>query len=221
MAIIEQNSMPFRPYARLMNILGDQLITDKKVAVIEIIKNSYDADANFVKVRFNNMSNIKFNDLSKEDQAYIEIEDDGCGMSLDIIKNIWLRPATPNKFDKKKRKNNKTEKGRIIQGEKGIGRFAIHKLGEKIELYTKAKGQNEVKLEMNFIDFNPDDLNLFNQQTDYKLLDEVSNNWYVQSPPERITNESGTVIRIYNIREHWSQNDYKELYKNIQRMMPL
>lgn len=213
--------MPFRPYARLMNILGDQLITDKKVAVIEIIKNSYDADANFVKVRFNNMSNIKFNDLSKEDQAYIEIEDDGCGMSLDIIKNIWLRPATPNKFDKKKRKNNKTEKGRIIQGEKGIGRFAIHKLGEKIELYTKAKGQNEVKLEMNFIDFNPDDLNLFNQQTDYKLLDEVSNNWYVQSPPERITNESGTVIRIYNIREHWSQNDYKELYKNIQRMMPL
>lgn len=220
MAIIEQNSMPFRPYARLMNILGDQLITDKKVAVIEIIKNSYDADANFVKVRFNNMSNIKFNDLSKEDQAYIEIEDDGCGMSLDIIKNIWLRPATPNKFDKKKRKNNKTEKGRIIQGEKGIGRFAIHKLGEKIELYTKAKGQNEVKLEMNFIDFNPDDLNLFNQQTDYKLLDEVSNNWYVQSPPERITNESGTVIRIYNIREHWSQNDYKELYKNIQRMMP-
>ena len=120
----------------------------------------------------------------------------------------------------KKRKNNKTDKGRIIQGEKGIGRFAIHKLGESIELYTKAKGQNEVKLEMNFVDFNPDDINLFNQQTDYKLLDEVSNNWYVQDPPEKVTRESGTIIRIYNIREHWSENDYKELYKNIQRMMP-
>jgi len=71
MAIIEQNSMPFRPYARLMNILGDQLITDKKVAVIEIIKNSYDADAGWVKVRFNNMSNVKLNDLPKEEQAYI------------------------------------------------------------------------------------------------------------------------------------------------------
>ncbi len=220
MAIIEQNSMPFRPYARLMNILGDQLITDKKVAVIEIIKNSYDADANWVKVRFNNMSNVKLNDLPEEEQAYIEIEDDGCGMSLDIIKNVWLRPATPNKFDKKKRKDNKTEKGRIIQGEKGIGRFAIHKLGEKIELYTKAKGQNEVKVEMNFVDFNPDDVNLFNQPTEYKLLDEVSNNWYVQNPPERVIGESGTVIRIYNIRESWTQNDFKELYKNIQRMMP-
>lgn len=220
MAIIEQSSMPFRPYARLMNVIGDQLITDKKVAVIEIIKNSYDADASIVKVRFCNMSNVGFNSLPKEEQAFIEIEDNGCGMSLDVIKNVWLRPATPNKFDKKKRKNLTTEKGRIIQGEKGIGRFAIHKLGEKIELYTKAKGENEVKLEMNFVDFNPDDANLFNQPTEYKLLDEVSNNWYVQNPSERVMNESGTIIRIYNIRELWSLNDYKELYQNIQRMMP-
>ncbi|MGX8713201.1 MAG: ATP-binding protein [bacterium] len=219
MAIIEHDSQPFRPYARLMNILGDQLITDKKVAVIEIVKNGYDADANCVKVRFGNMANVGFNDLSPEEQAYIEIEDDGYGMTLDTIKNVWLRPATPNKFDKKRKKDNKTKKGRIIQGEKGIGRFAVHKLGEKIELFTKAKGQNEVKLEMNFVDFNPDDLNLFNQQTDYKLLDEVSNNWYVQDPPERIINNTGTIIRISNIREKWSENDYKELYKNIQRMM--
>lgn len=220
MAIIEQNSMPFRPYARLMNIIGDQLITDKKVAVIEIIKNSYDADASVVKVRFCNMSNVGYNSLPKEEQAYIEIEDDGCGMSLDVIKNVWLRPATPNKFDKKKRLDLRTGKGRIVQGEKGIGRFAIHKLGEKIELYTKAKGENEVKLEMNFVDFNPDDANLFNQPTEYKLLEEVANNWYVQDPPVRVTNESGTIIRIYNIRELWSANDYKELYQNIQRMMP-
>lgn len=220
MAVIEHSSMPFRPYARLMNVIGDQLITDKKVAVIEIIKNSYDADASVVKVRFCNMSNVGYNDLPKEEQAYIEIEDDGCGMSLDIIKNVWLRPATPNKYDKKKRQDIRTEKGRVVQGEKGIGRFAIHKLGEKIELYTKAKGENEIKLEMNFVDFNPDDANLFNQPADYKLLDEVANNWYVQDPPERVINESGTIIRIYNIRELWSANDYKELYQNFQRMMP-
>lgn len=220
MAIIEQNSMPFKPYARLMNILGDQLITDKKVAVIEIVKNSYDADATNVQIRFCNISNVGFNSLTRDEQAYIEIEDNGCGMSLDTIKNVWLRPATPNKFDRKRRNNYKTEKGRIIQGEKGIGRFAIHKLGERIELYTKAKGENEIKLEMNFVDFNPDNINLFNQQSDYKLLDEVSNNWYVHDVPEKIINESGTIIRIYNIREQWSQNDFKELYKNIQRMMP-
>ena len=220
MAILEQNSLPFRPYARLMNVIGDQLITDKKVAVIELIKNCYDADASIVKVRFCNMANVGLNSFPIEEQAYIEIEDNGCGMNLEIIKKVWLRPATPNKFDKKRRKDLRTEKGRIVQGEKGIGRFAIHKLGERIDLFTKARGDNEVKLEMNFVDFNPDDVNLFNQPADYKLLDEVSNTWYVQDPPERIITESGTVIRISNIREPWSPNDYKELYQNIQRMMP-
>lgn len=77
MAIIENNSMPFKPYARLMNILGDQLITDKIVAVIELLKNCYDADSPIAEIRFVNMSNIGFNTLPLEEQAYIEIKDFG------------------------------------------------------------------------------------------------------------------------------------------------
>ena len=71
MAVIKQSSMPFKPYARLMNILGDQLITDKIVAVIEILKNCYDADSPSAEVRFGNLDKIGFNDLPLEDQAYI------------------------------------------------------------------------------------------------------------------------------------------------------
>lgn len=220
MAIIEQNSLPFKPYARLMNILGDQLITNKIVAVIEILKNSYDADSLSAEVRFGNLSNIGFNDLPQEEQAYIEIRDYGCGMTLQTIKNVWLRPATPDKFDKKRRKEARTPKGRIIQGEKGIGRFAIHKLGERIELYTKSKGENEIKLEMDFSDFDPDNFNLFNQGAAHKLLEDVQNTWYVNRPAEEITSESGTIIRIYNLREQWKSSDFEELYKNIQRLIP-
>lgn len=220
MAIIKQISMPFKPYARLMNIIGDQLITDKKIAVIELIKNCYDADSGSVQIRFGNISNFGFDDLPVEEQAYIEIEDDGCGMSLEIIENVWLRPATPYKIEKKRNKITKTPKGRIIQGEKGIGRFAIHKLGEKIDLFSKALGQEEVKIEMNFSDFNPDNQNLFNQSTNYKLLEDVSNNLYVNNPPERIISQSGTIIRIYNLRESWNKRDFEELYKNIQRLIP-
>lgn len=220
MAIIEQNSMPFKPYARLMNILGDQLITDKIVAVMELLKNSYDADAPSVEVRFCNLANIGFNDSPKEKQAYIEIKDFGCGMTLQTIKNVWLRPATPEKLDKKKDKKNITPKGRIIQGEKGIGRFAIHKLGDKIDVYTKAKNDNEIKLEMDFSEFDPDEVNLFNQGSDHKLLEDVKNTWYVNIPAEEITCESGTIIRIYNLREQWHDNDLKNLYKNIQRLIP-
>ena len=104
MAIIEHNSMPFKPYARLMNILGDQLITDKIVAVIELLKNCYDADSPTAEVRFGNMSNIGFHDLPLEEQAYIEIRDVGCGMTLSTIKNVWLRPATPDKLNKNQQK---------------------------------------------------------------------------------------------------------------------
>lgn len=220
MSIIEQDSQPFEPYARLMNIIGDQLITDKKVAVVEIVKNSYDADADNVQVRFFNIENYGKNYLPVNEQPYIEIEDDGDGMTLDIIKNVWLRPATPNKLSKKKGNENRTRRGRIIQGEKGIGRFAIHKLGEKIELYTKSLKNQEVKLEMDFTEFDPEKTDLFNQPTDYKLLNKVFNNWFLNDPPLEIKKPKGTLIRIYNLREQWKNDDLKELYKSVQRLIP-
>ena len=171
MPIIEQDSQEFQPYARLMNIIGDQLITDKKVAVIEVIKNCYDADAEKVQVRFFNIQNHGKSYLTDLERPYIEIEDDGDGMTLKTIKEIWLRPATPYKLDKKKQKNNYTAKGRIIQGEKGIGRFAIHKLGEKVEVYTKTETTDEIKLVLDFTEFDPEKADIFNQESsDYKLL---------------------------------------------------
>lgn len=221
MAIIKKDSQPFQPYARLMNILGDQLITDKKVAVIEILKNSYDADADDVKVRFFNLENYGKKYLEDDELPYIEIEDDGDGMTLEIIQNVWLRPATPNKLDKKKRKENHTKKGRIIQGEKGVGRFAIHKLGERIDLYTKTLGGEEVRLEMDFTEYNPEDIDLFNQpSSQYKLLNEVHNTWYVNDPPVEIKKEKGTLIRIHNLREKWTSKDFEDLYKSILRLIP-
>ena len=222
MAIINKDSQPFRPYARLMNILGDQLITDKKVAVIEIIKNSYDADAENVEIRFVNMHNLGKDYLPTEELPFIEIIDDGSGMTLETIKKSWLRPATPNKYQKKLDNKNLTEKGRIIQGEKGIGRFAIHKLGEKIEVFTKFENENEIKVEMDFTEYDPENLNLFNvndYNDDYKLLENVKNNWYENDKPEQITNSHGTIIRIFKLRETWQQKDYVELYKSIQRLI--
>ncbi len=221
MAVIKKNSQPFEPYARLMNIIGDQLITNKIVGVIEVIKNSYDADATKVQVRFFNMGNHGKKYLTEKEQPYIEIEDDGEGMTLKTITEVWLRPATPNKLDKRKNKKDITKKGRIIQGEKGIGRFAIHKLGEKIYVYTKSKGDDEVKLEMDFTEFNPEKVDLFNQPpTEYKLLNKVDNKWFVNVPPEEIKKSNGTLIRIYNLREEWREKDYQELYKAIQRLIP-
>jgi nitrogen-specific signal transduction histidine kinase len=221
MAIIKKDSQPFEPYARLMNIIGDQLITSKIVGVIEVVKNCYDADAEHVQVRFFNMDKHGKYYLTEKEQPYIEIEDDGEGMTLKTITDIWLRPATPNKLDKRKNKKDITVRGRIIQGEKGIGRFAIHKLGEKIHVFTKAKGNDEVKLEMDFTEFNPEKVDLFNQlPTEYKLLNKVNNKWFVNDPPEEIKKPHGTLIRIYNLREEWREKDFQDLYKSVQRLIP-
>jgi hypothetical protein len=221
MSIIEEGSAPFEPYARLMNIIGDQLITDKKVAVIEIIKNSYDADAENVFVRFFNLKNFGKTYVKEHEKPFIEIEDDGEGMPLKIIKDVWLRPATPNKLSKKKNKQSFTAKGRIIQGEKGIGRFSIHKLGEKIDLFTKAQSMNEVKLELDFTEFNPEKYDLFNQPPDrYKLLKDVSNKWVVHEVPQVVQRPTGTLIRIHSLRESWNNNDFEDLVKAINRLTP-
>jgi len=204
-----------------MNIIGDQLITDKKVAVIEVIKNCYDADAEKVQVRFFNIQNHGKSYLTDLERPYIEIEDDGDGMTLKTIKEIWLRPATPYKLDKKKQKNNYTAKGRIIQGEKGIGRFAIHKLGEKVEVYTKTETTDEIKLVLDFTEFDPEKADIFNQESsDYKLLKDVQNKWYVNAPPEEIKKPKGTLIRIFNLRETWKESDFMELEKAKNRLIP-
>lgn len=89
--------LKIKPYARLITMLGDQLIKNEKIALVELIKNSYDADASWVKVDF-----VDFNeDFSITPNSRIVIEDDGCGMNEEIIRKHWLNPATPEKLKRK------------------------------------------------------------------------------------------------------------------------
>ena len=77
----QSRKLQIRPYARLITMLGEQLIKNERIALIELIKNSYDADAEWVKVTFENFGeNYKITKYSK-----IIIEDDGCGMNTEII----------------------------------------------------------------------------------------------------------------------------------------
>jgi hypothetical protein len=151
--VAKEQNLKIKPYARLLTMLGEQLIKNERIALIEIIKNSYDADADWVKVSFQNFAdNYTYDDTSK-----IIIEDNGQGMTLDTIKNHWLNPATPDKLNKKRAERQKTAKGRIIQGEKGIGRFAMLKLGKKITITTRPKnGKSEYVIVYDFSKYDND-----------------------------------------------------------------
>jgi signal transduction histidine kinase len=207
----------FRPYARLISILGDQLISNKWVGVIELVKNCYDADAEKVTVRFLNLDNKK--------PTVIEIEDDGDGMDLRTIIDVWMKPATPNKLSKKNSESRFTNKGRLMQGDKGVGRFAVYKLGNAIEIYTKRQDKEEVNLSLNFREFaETDEYSEEVVSTDKapKFLDEIPNSWKKNDTPIEIVNSKGkgTLIRISDLRNNWKVEDLDKLDKAFYKMIP-
>ena len=218
--------LTIRPYARLLTMLGDQLIKNEQIAVTELMKNSYDADADWVKVSFENFGE----DYKIQDDSRIVIEDNGTGMTRNVIANSWMNPATPNKFTRDV-KEQKTPCGRVIQGEKGIGRFAMLKLGKTIEMVTRPAGEEtEYKL---VFDFNKYDDDFLTEDKENKeiFLDDLSFELEETSPsvfiPRDITfgnktfsesqNAKGTRIVISNLRGAWSEKKFKSLSDSFER----
>src|SRR6266550_7114798 len=88
-SVLDRGESKFVARARLMLLLGEQLITDEVAAVYELIKNSYDADATKVKIRLLQVTDPK--------QGRIEVKDNGSGMSRETLLTGWLELATPGK----------------------------------------------------------------------------------------------------------------------------
>ena len=130
MQLMKQNieKAVFRPRARVLQHLGDQLIGSPRLAVFELVKNAYDADATRAVVTINGIGATS---------RSILIEDDGVGMSLPIIQDIWLVIAHDHK-DKQRQLRRRSKMGRLPLGSKGLGRLSVHKLGNKIEMITRA-----------------------------------------------------------------------------------
>ncbi|PCE66310.1 sensor histidine kinase [Sediminicola luteus] len=115
-----------RPAARLIHTIGSDLIGDSYAALVELVKNSYDADATKVDIVF------KYTEIGNEQALIISIKDDGHGMDFDTVINKWLVPATDDKLKRKVSKKG----SRTLQGRKGIGRFAASILGQEMTLST-------------------------------------------------------------------------------------
>ncbi len=114
--------------SHILSLLGDELIGSDSLAIFELVKNAYDADATKVKVSFINLN---------QDIQKIIIEDNGNGMLSNIIQDVWLTIGT----DFKRGKNRKESPlfNRVSFGNKGVGRLAVHKLAKKITLETQAR----------------------------------------------------------------------------------
>jgi len=119
--VLEEGQVSFAIESRLLRELGERLVKRPEVAVVELIKNAYDADATECKV------------ICNFDES-ISVEDNGTGMNINHFSSGWMRIGTSLKesleFSRKY--------GRRITGEKGLGRFAVRFLGHKLHLESVA-----------------------------------------------------------------------------------
>lgn len=189
----------FRPRARLLSLLGEQLISDQAVGLIELVKNGYDADASHV--------DVAILGLSMAESTRVEVRDNGMGMSRSDIEEKWLSPAIDHKERQKKAKTRST-RGRLPIGEKGVGRFAVHQLGRQFTLITRMAGQSEVVLEINWDDFDSGDT----------FLEDVPVKLYERSPQVFTNEQTGTYLLIERARTGWTENILAKVHRALRRL---
>lgn len=143
----------FEVHPSVVYQLGESLISDAVQALIELVKNCYDADATYAKVVIDTQGSIEV-DGAKYPSAggRIIVEDDGHGMGLGDIEAGWLTISNRKKRELKQAKKT-TPGGRTPLGDKGLGRLGVQRLGENLEIFTKAKGDSGYHFGFSWLDF--------------------------------------------------------------------
>lgn len=229
----------FRADAHLIRVLGEQLIASEQVGILELIKNAYDAGASYCRVRIENIPSLL--PLGAHEAMFPElpgpvivIEDDGSGMTRDVIEDGWLRPASTIKtavketikqerakaveqgtlgaYNKLISEIKKQRGGRIPLGEKGVGRFASHRLGRRLSLRTKVRDvAYEYLLEVDWDKFEEgDDGAVDLEAVGVSLTRQAPSRDYGES-------ESGTRLIIYGGRDgfSWDKETLERLHRSI------
>ncbi len=204
MANIAQAKHIFRPRARLILLLGDQLIRDQGIAVFELVKNAYDADANRCRIQLENVSG------RGPQEPRVIVEDDGSGMGLDTVLNAWLEPGTSYRKDQREEGRRTKMHRRLPLGEKGVGRFAAHKLGRVIQVVTRRARNPEVVVRVDWGEFER-----------AKYLQDVPIEVFERDPEVFTGSRSGTRIEITQLRNHpWTRRQVRSLHRSITSISP-
>lgn len=155
----------------IAELLGVQNFTNKESAILELVKNAYDAQANNVSITFSDRS--------------IVIIDDGIGMSKSTICENWMHVGKSDKgYSLSGTEDND---GRVLAGSKGVGRFALARLGASVNVYSAKKGEIPVKWTTDWSE---------------SILDDLTNE---ENLP------LGTRIEISALRDRWTEKSIKNL----------
>ncbi|KQU58733.1 hypothetical protein ASG66_17080 [Bacillus sp. Leaf406] len=262
--------IPFKVSARTARLIGRENVSNAESAIIELVKNCYDADAkncillidnkytevpkkisiseyialnnetNIIETCYEKVKNeyVLVNDLEQEwyqklseifaSKNNIFILDNGEGMTYEVIQNHWMTIGTNNKES-----NVFSEGGRIRTGAKGIGRFALDRLGAFCEMYTLSKTTKEaLKWRVSWNDFESNGLGIEEITADIEEIKEAEikeqfrlidiNNKFNLSEIDGFINEfkHGTLLKISNLRDFWEDKGVSKIYVNLEMLIP-
>lgn len=186
------HTLHFSASTSVKNLFGRGLVTDQVAAVFELVKNSYDADARIVEIIFSDLNT---------DNSMLTIRDNGTGMDLDDIETRWMIIGT----DSKKNTLYSPIYHRPLNGDKGIGRFSVDRLGTFLHMEAQKRGTTDRYL----ADF---DWSLFDGES--KRLDEIEIP-YIRSVGN--ISENGVTLTIKGLRDNWDEGKLRELYRNLRQ----
>ena len=194
--------LAFRVSAGLKNLIGRDLISDKYIAVFELVKNSYDAGASLVKISYL---------VSFDGTGRIIISDNGSGMTYEDIIKKWLFVA----YSEKKPQNRsqlsyREEIKREVAGAKGVGRFSCDRLGASLRLMTKTKNESLVHVvDVNWNKFELDDTKEFIEiPVEYSQADRLPSGF-----------DEGTTLIVNELRENWKRDDLLKLKRSLMKLI--
>jgi signal transduction histidine kinase len=193
---VTTHEVGFKPRARLLLLLGDQLIRDPGIAVFELVKNAFDADSPTATVTLLN--------IGDQAHASIVVEDSGSGMDLDTVSTVWLEPGTDFRAAQKEKGKTTPKFHRTPIGEKGVGRFAAHKLGSRVRMISRKAHRPEV-----FVDID------WKALEKKRYLQDVTISVVERTPLHFTGNKTGTRIEVTDLRERWTRGMVRDLSRAV------
>lgn len=190
--------------SRVATQLGRESISSSLVAIIELVKNSYDADAENV--------NIKL--IQRKNNKYLVIEDDGNGMSLSDVKDKWLRIGTDNKS----KSDVSLFKKRVLTGAKGLGRLGLDRLCKRFLLQTSTKQCNSItELYINWKRYERTGRDISSIDNEMTGLSKPLKDFFGEFPiKEKLC---GSRLVLFGLKDNWNIDFLKRLKKELQLLV--
>lgn len=206
--------------SRATILLGRESVSKADGAIIELVKNTYDADASICLICFDDANDC------------IYIIDNGTGMNEDILFNHWMMIGTDNK-----KEGYISKKKRIKSGEKGIGRFALDRLGSYCEMFTKHEGEELIRWAINWNIFEESGKTLQDVEAEYdnlgdnylncmpnnilsKLEDTIKINGLNENESLTEIFETGTCFKISGLRDTWDSKQISKIEESLGYLIP-